>query len=203
MTMQLIIITREDIFKGEAEALNLLFEKGCHLLHIRKPSATEAEVCTLLDGIDPVYMSRIVLHDHFALADCYGVRGIHLNRRNPEYPVTPVFSLSRSCHSLEELSSIERFKYVFLSPIFDSISKSGYNRGFSHEVLTEASERGIINEKIIALGGISIQTIPTAASYGFGGVAVLGALWNGYKEGDQENALLQRFESIQNLCNQL
>jgi threonine dehydrogenase-like Zn-dependent dehydrogenase len=44
------------------------------------------------------------------------------------------------------------------------------------ETLLSAKASGLINERVIALGGISPKTIPHAAAYGFGGVAVLGAL---------------------------
>ncbi|MDD6809054.1 MAG: thiamine phosphate synthase, partial [Bacteroidales bacterium] len=47
--------------------------------------------------------------------------------------------LSVSCHSLEELSAHKaKFDYLFLSPIFDSISKKGYSGRFTREQLLEA-----------------------------------------------------------------
>jgi thiamine-phosphate pyrophosphorylase len=67
---------------------------------------------------------------------------------------------------------------VTLSPVFDSISKAGYNAGFSYEAITDALEKGIIDNKVVALGGISSSNIASVTDLGFGGVAVLGTVWN-------------------------
>ena len=71
----------------------------------------------------------------------------------------------------------EEFDYLFLSPIFDSISKGGYKSTFSSEQLIEASKAGVIDEKVIALGGITIDKIPYLKRLNFGGVAMLGAIY--------------------------
>lgn len=86
---------------------------------------------------------------------------------------------------------------MFLSPIFDSISKSGYNHAFTKEQLLEAKSRHLINEKVVALGGIDHKTIPFAVQYGFGGIAVLGSLWENYLQDKDKKALLQRFRNLQ------
>ena len=88
---------------------------------------------------------------------------------------------------------------MFLSPIFDSISKVGYSHAFTREQLLDAKSRHLINEEIIALGGIAQETIPLAAQYGFGGVAVLGSLWGNYLQNRDERALLQRFRNLQEI----
>lgn len=100
-------------------------------------------------------------------------------------------SISRSCHSFEEVTesldnanpdspkgSKSEFDYVFLSPIFDSISKKGYKHSFSNRDLEDAGNSGIINEKVIALGGIIPQFIPQLRAWNFGGAAFLGDVWN-------------------------
>jgi thiamine monophosphate synthase len=76
------------------------------------------------------------------------------------------------------LEGIEGYDYVFLSPVFDSISKEGYRAAFSHEELLRASEAGLINAKVIALGGIDATTLPLLKPYKFGGIGVLGAIWD-------------------------
>ena len=67
--------------------------------------------------------------------------------------------------------------YVFISPIYDSISKHGYHSAFSDEVLRQASAQGIIDHKVVALGGVTRQRIPQLEKYGFGGAAMLGEMW--------------------------
>ncbi len=136
-----------------------------------------------------------MLHDFFELAEKYNVRGVHLNRRNPVYNGTKNIKTSQSCHSIPELKTANRHDYVFLSPVFNSISKAGYMASFSGKELLEASGVGLINEKVIALGGIDTNTLPLLKPYKFGGVAVLGAIWSISPEADPEK-IIERFLAI-------
>ena len=83
-----------------------------------------------------------------------------------------------SCHTLEEvhLNKLQS-DYVFLSPIFDSISKQGYKAAFTEYILRCAHRDGIIDDKVVALGGITPANARKAMTLGFGGVAVLGDIW--------------------------
>ena len=78
--------------------------------------------------------------------------------------------VSRSCHSLDELTA--EANYLFLSPIFDSISKPGYRAAFSAEEL-----RGKVDGRVFALGGVTFEQLPYIQELGFGGAAMLGAAW--------------------------
>ncbi len=177
--MELILITQPHFFAGEAEALTVLFRAGLETLHLRKPDATAAEEARLLDEIPAEYHPRIVVHDHFELATRYGLKGVHLNRRNPQPPTGYTGSVSCSCHSLDEVRQRKPVcNYVFLSPIFDSISKTGYNAAFTRQQLEAARDEGVIDSRVIALGGISRERIPLLKQLGFGGAAVLGDVWN-------------------------
>ncbi len=200
--MKLIVITTEKILKGEAEALNTLFAEGLETLHLRKPLASKDEVDGLICGIHNMYYNRIVLHEYFSLVSDYGLKGIHLNRRFPELPEEKVSSISRSCHSLEEVEESNFFNYVFLSPIFDSISKAGYLHAFTPQILMNAKKKGIVNQRVIALGGIDRETIPVAENYGFGGVAALGALWSDWATDQNTVHLLKRFKELKTICEQ-
>ena len=87
--------------------------------------------------------------------------------------------MSRSCHSLEEVKEHKKnCDYVFLSPVFDSISKLNYHANYTPEEIRKAHKAGIIDKKVIALGGIDTDNIRQVKNYGFGGAAIMGALWN-------------------------
>ena len=153
------------------------------ILHLRKPFASLAELETLVQQIHPAYYDRIVLHDHYALAEKYQLKGIHWNARNQEFKLEGAYwqkaSISRSCHSISEVEMYkDQYQYVTLSPIFDSISKQGYKAAFSESELKSAIGQGIINHQVIALGGIDSSNIHQLATMGFGGAAVLGVIWN-------------------------
>ncbi len=197
--MKLIVITMPCFFPGEGEILTVLLEAGLERLHLRKPGCTQAELRALLDAIPSVYHPQLVLHEHFDLTDIYNVGGIHLNRRNPEKTAHFGGSVSRSCHSIDELKEGDGLDYQFLSPIFASISKIGYGNGFPPETLQEASDAGIINEQVFALGGISADTLPKLRPYAFGGVVVLGALWGERPSITEKNFIIERYKLLSNM----
>ena len=161
---KLIVITSPYFFKGEDSILSHLFDEGMQHLHLRKPDSEANELRKLLDRIPDIYYPKVVLHDCFNLAIEYGLGGIHLNRRNNQSPDGFTGTISCSCHSIEELEQFGKLDYLFLSPIFQSISKEGYGNGFKPETLRQASNAGIINDKVIALGGIDLTTLPLSAS---------------------------------------
>lgn len=193
---KLIVITTPRFFPDEASLLNRLFEQGMNRLHLRKPGCGKDELEALLDKVSPIFYPRIVLHDWFCVTEERMLGGIHLNRRNPEVPARYGGSVSRSCHSLEEVREYKSASdYVFLSPIFQSISKEGYGSGFSLEELREA--KGVIDDKVIALGGINRQTIAKIKEIPFGGVAVLGALWGNNPSLQLADQITTQFKHLQ------
>lgn len=192
---RLIAITVPYFFPQEGDILSTLFEEGLECLHIRKPQSCPEEIKKLLDTIPDIYHSRIKLHDCFELVNEYPVDGIHLNSRNNSISTSFKGSLSRSCHSLQEVENCNKYDYVFLSPIFRSISKEGYGGGFSIKQLEEASAKGIINEKVIALGGMDKKSIPLIKHLNFGGIAVLGALWG--KEPEKKDLVIKQYKELQ------
>ena len=176
--MKWIIITSPEFLSGEATFISKLFSQGLDLLHLRKPEASLEAYKRLLLQIPKHWYSRIVLHEHFALAEKFGLHGIHLNRRCSQVPDSFRGSISCSCHTLEEVKKQKASKdYVFLSPIFDSISKVGYHAAFSPTLLKQAAVENVIDEKVIALGGITAKNIPLVKEWHFGGVALLGDIW--------------------------
>lgn len=185
--MRLIVITQPFFFPGEAQLIDEKFRAGLWRLHLRKPGADAGQLRALLDAVPSCWHGRIVLHDHFELLDEYELCGVHLNSRNPSAPRGWKGHVSASCHSLEELAerkNDESLNYLSLSPIYDSISKKGYASAFSPNQLREAGKAGIIDSRVMALGGISEKNIPEVMEYGFGGVMLLGAAWPTAKVND-------------------
>ena len=173
-----IVITLPYFFDGEAEQIVQLLHSSVDLIHIRKPESKAEEVEKLIMSIPSEYYPRLVLHDHHDLAMKYHLHGVHLNGRNPQPPVGWEGSVSKSCHSLEEVKEWkEKCDYVSLSPIFDSISKQGYHAAFSSTEIEEASRQGIIDKKVLALGGVTFNKIDDVLRMGFGGGMILGDAW--------------------------
>jgi thiamine-phosphate pyrophosphorylase len=185
--MNVIILSKPEFFDGETALVNELFAQGMPRLHLRKPQASDDEMNDWLERIVPAFRPLIVVHDHHELARLYQLGGIHLNSR---YPVPPEwvgverrlrpFTVSRSCHSIAELSvgTLQSpLDYLFLSPIFDSISKPGYASAFSYEELMTAKAVGLLSSAY-ALGGVTLERFPEVERLGFRGAAILGDFWN-------------------------
>lgn len=191
---KLIVITTPDGLPNEEQLLTRLFEAGLECLHLRKPNSSREEMEQLIRLLPDSYYTRIVLHDHHELAMRYPLGGIHLNSRHPEAPAGYKGSISRSCHQLSEVKLFVPYcDYLFLSPIFPSISKEGYGSGFSMECLQQAANEGIINQQVIALGGMDRQRIRSLQAIPFGGYAVLGAVWGNHLPAE---IIIQNFKSI-------
>lgn len=177
--MKLILMTPPNFFIEEHRILTALFEEGLDILHLRKPDTEPVYSERLLSLIPESYRKRIVVHDHFYLKSEYGLKGIHLNHRNPELPSKYKGHISCSCHTAEEVMAHKKAcDYVFLSPIFNSISKEDYSARFSPEELRQMKADKIIDRKVMALGGIGLDNIPVIKELGFGGGVILGDIWN-------------------------
>lgn len=185
MGMKWIVITSPDYLSGEESVIARLLDGGVDVVHIRKPSGDIVKYRRLLDALPRKYHKRIVLHEHFELFRDYDILGIHLNRRCKDIPKGFCGQVSCSCHSFGELQNISTLiDYAFLSPIFNSISKQGYNANFTDEELCAAAEKGVINSKVIALGGVEKRNIDLLKRYHFGGFAMLGDIWQRTNDND-------------------
>ena len=210
------MISAPDFLPGEAEAVTALLEAGAWRVHVRKPAAGSDSIARLLEEFPQCYRSRLSLHDHHELAARFGVGGVHLNSRNPSVPDGFGGMVSRSCHSIAELSQYSSVcDYMFLSPIFDSISKSGYVSRFSLEEIrrrivagsdvatarmdvmsSDGNCRSVDWGRVFALGGVCPDNVRLLEDVGFGGAAVLGYLWEPFRQDHDIAALSARFRRL-------
>ncbi|MCM1077362.1 MAG: thiamine phosphate synthase [Bacteroides sp.] len=172
-----IAITPEAIDRRKEPAqVRAILEGGWDRVHLRHPDASRAEMYQLLESIPTALHDRLVVHSHFDLTDDFKLGGLHLNHRNPNAPCNYHGALSKSCHSIEEVITSTGMAYVTLSPIFDSISKTGYKSTFTE---SQFAALATIPTKVIALGGVTAERMDILKRYNFSGFAMLGALpWN-------------------------
>lgn len=174
------IFTAPDKVKCEASILSEFLDSGADYVHIRKPEWNIEMVGDLVATIPARYHSRLVLHSfpELALRFC---TGFQLNRRFPNVGV-PV-PLSASCHDLHEVEEAGDFRFVTFSPVFDSISKSGYTSSIDIKEV----DFHHFNTRVVALGGVTPDEVPYLKKHGFSGAAFLGCVWN--RENGVENML--------------
>lgn len=178
--MRLILISWPTVLEEEFFLLDQLFGIGLEVFHLRKPDYSRDELAACIQQIDKKYRSRVVLHSHHDLADQYDLKGVHFTGRysfEDEKGTLYPGSRSRSFHCFDEVKNFgANYDYLFLSPVFPSISKPGYSRSFDLGQV----ERYLRRERagcVIALGGVELRNIDRIKAYGFDGAALLGTVW--------------------------
>lgn len=174
--MRLIAITDDRPIDFEALAIMRMLDLGFNRVHIRKPSLGSEYCRNLIQAIRPIYYSKITIHDYPDFALEFGLGGIHLNSRVVMVPNGFSGLISRSCHSIDDAINVI-YDYCFLSPVFDSISKSGYRGAYDFKELASALAGSLNNRLVYALGGIDADHLRLVGHLGFGGAALLGAIW--------------------------
>ena len=130
--MRIIAITSPKVIEDDVFLIQHLLEKGIDTIHLRKPDSGIHECRKLLEALTPEQRAKIIIHDYPELYEEFSLKGVHVNKNVPSLPSDYKGYRTRSCHSLEEVQRHKNeYDYVFLSPIFDSISKVGYRSGFT------------------------------------------------------------------------
>ena len=199
--MKLIVLSTPSFFIEEDQILTALFEEGLDLLHIRKPSSEPVLSERLLSLIPSQYHNRIVVHNHFYLKEEFNLRGIHLSQNEPIEPQDYSGKKSRTCYSLTELLEMRnqaKYEYLFLDSIFDGVTEHHRPRTFSHDELHDAVRKGVIDRKVMASGGITLDNLQQVSDMGFGGAVVCGDLWNRFDvhHGLDYKSLLSHFRHL-------
>lgn len=182
--MKLIAITPETFHASEPGIINNLFRAGLAYLHIRKPAAKEDTIRAFVKHIDQSFYRQIIMHTYIHLQKEMNLGGIHVTLETFHLLVENSFEgiLSASAHQIDACRSLRKPNaHLFISPVFNSISKEGYLAN-----PTLLNQGNIPREgKLIALGGISAGNILEVEKNGFDGAAVLGYLWNSANPVDQ------------------
>lgn len=186
--MKLIVFSNHDKLHSETKHVVQLFENGLQTFHLRKPGFSAEDLTEYMNQIPEDFHRKIVLHTHHKLAKKFHFKGLHFTRthRKKKYASRykfflfkmkhPNLAITRSCgkvHQIEDLSS--RYSYVFLYPIFESISKKAHAGIFSERQLRNTLSK--TSQNVIALGGVDETKFEELHELGFKGVALLGAIW--------------------------
>ena len=194
--MKLVVISPEGDDPREHAVLADLFSAGLERYHVRKPAWSHAKLETWLRPLPRDWRARLVLHQHHDLVAALGLGGRHWrdvgggSDAPPVQPSTvggrtalPGSITSRSCHELSSLrAALGRYDSVFFGPVFPSISKPGHGPRPEMPVselsaLLDSRTAAARRTRVLALGGITVETALRALALGFDGVAVLGTIW--------------------------
>lgn len=181
----MIVISNPAAVAHEGKIINNLFDEGLKLLHIRKPNATKDDVVSMIESINLGHHSKLVLHQEYELASEFNIHRIHFTEKTrPDFEKITTglenkkeWVFSTSTHSIEIFNKLPgQFTYAFLSPVYESISKSGYVSEV--DIIKSVNERTNFKTKLVALGGITNKNISETLMNGFDDIALLGTIWN-------------------------
>ena len=194
--MNLILITPDTKVNNELQIINSLFANGLQQLHVRKPGFGYEEYKAYISNIDAQYHKRIVVCSAFELYSEWGLGGVHLNSHIRDDAAVlaqvahvPMGHISTSFHSWQEVRDNERqYGYVFISPVFDSISKAGYKTAIDVQECASV-RREVVAARgycphIVGLGGVGAEQVRILQANGFDGAALLGSVWGAEDVGD-------------------
>ena len=187
--LDLIVISPEADYPNELDWVIKLFEAGMKRYHLRKPGMSDQEVFDYLQAIPRVWRPFIAPHQCHALVDPMALGGWHFKDDTKQLSRAdqwrssrePSQMMSRSIHCLDDLNEdLSGWDYVFLSPVFQSISKQDYGPQWENSQLSAALHycKDAYRTKVYALGGVDEMKMADVGEMGFDGAALLGAIWN-------------------------
>lgn len=210
MKPTIIVMSDTKDLDGEHQIINELFESGLEILHIRKPKYSTNEMRIYIEKINKKYRSRVVIHSHHELCIPLKLRGIHLTERHRKKNFfrswilmqwikfrRPDIAVTASYHSPNSLLKHNPgYTYIFLSPIFDSISKIGYKNTFNDDTLEVALKKTTFN--VIALGGVDYSKLEKVKEFGFNGCALVGSIWHTANPVSEFKRILDKWNLLEN-----
>ena len=203
--MRLVVLSNPSSLVDEHLIIEYMFELGLQHFHVRKPDYSIDDVRKYINKIPRKHWDKLQLHTFPELYREFDGAGIHFNRNNPETREKYTWNCPKtiSTHEEWELKDLtDNISYAFLSPVFNSISKQGYNSLFEPDDLKSFLDALNIQGDVIALGGVESDKIQRCYEMGFDGVGVLGAVWEVYKESGVQQSI-EQFKQLKKECDRL
>ncbi len=206
--MRLIVISSSRTIENETEIITQFFESGLQTFHLRKRWLSSSRTKKIINGIPQQYHNRIVLHYNHLLARKYKLKGIHLSKSHKKKKIktwlilkflrfsNPNIEVSTSFNNIGQLMEMNKtynYSYVFLSPVFDSLS-SKFQSGFTENSLSAALQK--TQYKVVARGGVDMEALEKASRIGFEGLAFYSSIWKKKDPSAEFHKTLDRFKEL-------
>ncbi len=202
--MELRVITHPEYVQDEAEKINALLKEGLSAIHIRKPKWTYDQIMGLLEEVHEYYHDKVIFHQMHEMGKDFGLGGVHLKSterdQKGEEQLAEWISewkergckVSTAIHNMEEFEKYhDHFNLLTVSPVFESLTKPGYRSEIDWLSLLKGKDLS----KVMAIGGISSDTIPIIAPMKFNSCGAMGAIW---LEGDP----IENYQHLKDICEQ-
>ncbi|MCX8072647.1 MAG: thiamine phosphate synthase [Candidatus Binatia bacterium] len=183
---QLYLVTDRHRTNGRAlpEVVEQALRGGVDAVQLREkdlPGRSFWDLARELRALCERYGALLLVNDRLDVAKAVGADGVHL----PVQSFTPREAraiLGRSaivgcsCHSLEEAlrATDQGADFLVCGPVFDTPSKRAFGPPLGLEQLRDICAR--VSIPVLAIGGVTAETIPVVRSSGAYGIAVIRAV---------------------------
>lgn len=196
--MKTVLISDVQDHPKEFEIVQKGFELGLESYHLRKPHWDLDQILDFVRSFSKTDQAKIAVHaQDEIMTELHRINPrlrIHLKADQLEFytalkKLYPEKHLSHSMHELVDLHRLAnqgyQFDYVFISPVFPSLTKADYQANWSDEQLKQVLNKvallreqdSELNFEVMALGGVECPLIEKCHQLGFQGVALLGTIW--------------------------
>ena len=194
----LVFTDRAQASRPLTEIAAEIFAAGAPWLVLREKDLPFAELADLASALKvqaEAHEARLSLAGTAERAESFGLTSVHLPRDGDPAAArdllgeVALIGLSAHDRAEAERAAAAGADYVTLSPIFESPSKPGYGPALGLTGLTEITEG--LSIPVLALGGVSSESVAALMRAGAGGVAIMGAVMAATEPGRATAALLE------------
>jgi len=184
--MKISVYTLPYPISNECDKINSLFNEGLEELHLRKPTSTKAELRKMIKQINPKFYNRITIHQHYKLAEEFGLKGIHvkqtyfkgffgkllylINYKNKNYDISTTVD---PVHPISKDFSI--YNEIHVGPIYQKISETNINARLSNFELKR--EISVLNKPCSIFGGVDTDNFNVVKRLAPKGIILQSSIW--------------------------
>lgn len=174
---------------------------GIDLIQVRERDLDGGALAALVRGVVDATRgtrTKVVVNDRLDVALACGADGVHLRADSMTVAAArviapPGFLIGRSVHSPEEARAAADADYVIAGTVFPTTSKPGQAEFLGEQGL--AALVGVARPPVLAIGGVSLDTVAAIARAGAAGVAAIGLFAPDRPVAPTVAALRARFDS--------
>lgn len=172
-----------------AEGIRMALEGGCRWIQLRMKDAPAEEIVACAEEVIPLcrrHGAKFLLDDHVELVRQLGADGVHLGKN--DMPVDearkilgPDIIIGGTANTIEDIIRLHKqgADYIGCGPFRFTTTKKNLSPilgldGYKSIVL-KMKELGI-DLPIVAIGGITVEDIPSVMGTGVSGIALSGAI---------------------------
>jgi thiamine-phosphate pyrophosphorylase len=193
----LVVTDRRQAERSLADILDAAFAAGARWASIREKDLSKAEQAALAKQLFLVaerHGARLLLHGDPAVALPAGLAGVHLpagtDPRRARALLGQAALIGVSVHVPAEAARLDpaAVDYAVAGPAFATASKPGYGPALGRAGLAAMVRAARV--PVLAIGGVTVESIPELLAAGVAGVAVMGGVMRAVDPADAVRRLL-------------